>query len=155
MSKFFLWVISLAFIFTQTQAYASKTTGVGVMLGSYAAISATGYAFDRELDGGLNFNIGRDKKFHLHMGQVFHRPDTLKLVGRVFGWYYSLGGQYRTFDKEKSDDDYRLGARGATGLKYQIPNSSFKIFSELAGVFNVLPATSAEVNILLGMRYYF
>lgn len=145
----------LSFIFISTNSFA-KNYGAGAMIGSYTALSGE-YQVSNEssYDTSLAFDLGDKRQFHFHASQLFHKPDSLKMDGQVFGWYYGLGARYRTYEKKKSsDNDYKFGARASIGLLYDF-ESPIKIFSELSFVFHVLPETSTDTDFNIGVRYYF
>jgi len=144
------------FILISNVHAADKRIGAGVGIGSVTVISAEYSKSEKtSFDGGLSFNLGNSKKLYMHASMLFHFPDSLKLMGQVYNWYYGLGGRYISFDKNKHDYAYRVGPRGSVGLDYSFDRVPIKLFAEGAFVMNLLPATNADVDVLIGGRYYF
>jgi hypothetical protein len=138
-----------------SNASPDKQYGAGVILGSFTAISLHYNKGEHNYIGGVAWDLGDDRKLHFHVDKIFHKPDSLKLSGQVLSWYYGLGGRFRSFDNDRSDDDFRLGARTSAGVEYDFDSLPLMIFLEAAFVLDFVPGISSDVETSLGARYYF
>ena len=152
--KYSLLVLCL---FLQVTAFAkTQQIGAGAGIGSVTILSGEFIQNEtKSFDGGLAFDLGADKKLYLHGSMLFHFPNSLKLLGQIYNWYYGLGARYLTFEKNKNDDEYRFGPRASAGLDYRFQQVPIKLFAEAAFIMNIAPSTSADLDVIFGGRYYF
>lgn len=134
-----------------SSAFASSA---GVILGSPTGVSVNHFIkADRSVDAALDYNLGSN--FHLHGTYLFHKPKSVKLFGQVMGWYYGIGGRLKNVEKKDDEDEFRIGARGSTGLYWNPRSNPFEFFIEGALVMNIIPGTSVDIDAALGARYNF
>ena len=145
----------LCVVFSLSNAFALDKASLGVQIGSNTGLSSDFEHNGNLYDAALGFSTGGSEKLHIHSSRLFRSADKFKFLGQLVNWYYSLGGRYLSLDNDKEDSSYKLGARGASGFDYIFESSKIKLFLEGAFIFNVLPSTDADVDVLLGGRYYF
>lgn len=140
---------------SELQAAPSKNYGAGVMLGSFTAVSLHYNKGDHSYIAGVAWDLGDDRKIHLHIDKIYSKQDALKVSGQVLSWYYGLGARFRSFDNDKSDADFRLGARTSAGIEYDFDKIPLMIFLEAAFALDFVPGISSDIETNLGVRYYF
>lgn len=125
--------------------------GIGVMLGSPTGISAKKWLSRRTaIDGGAAWSLGKNPGLHLHADYLVHRSDLEGLVdGRSYA-YYGIGGRIKL-----ENEDPLLGVRIPLGVTYLFPDAPFDAFFEVVPVFDVMPRTRFDLNLSIGMRFYF
>ena len=135
----------------------SKDIGLGIIIGSPTGFSGN-YMLSKKhsIDGALAFDLSGDKNLHFHSSYLWRYPKSVPFNDLEFGWYWGLGGKYRTHDNDRdADDDYRIGARGSIGTNYEFTDVPVEIFAEGSLIMNFLPETDADFDIGIGARYYF
>jgi hypothetical protein len=137
------------------QAAPSNHYGAGVMLGSFTAISLHYNKDVHSYVAGVAWDLGDDRKIHLHIDKLYNKHNGLKISGQVLSWYYGLGARFRSFDSNRSDAEFRLGARTSAGVEYDFDNIPLMIFLEAAFVLDFVPGISSDLETNLGVRYYF
>lgn len=150
-----LLFLSLLVFLLQPQTSFAKNMGAGIVIGSYAGLSGVYKYQEHEFDGSLAFSLSNHRKLLVHASKLFTKKKSLKLFGQIYDWYYGLGGRYLMLDKDNHDDDYRLGPRGSIGLRYHFSSVPIELFAEAALIFNILPGTNADLDVLIGGRYHF
>jgi hypothetical protein len=155
MNKLPIILISTMFCFNLYAANGKY--GIGASLGSPTGFAGNYILSEKNsIDLGIDFQFGPyyNDKLHIHSTYLWHRPDSLKLLGQVVGWYYGAGGRLRTVSVKKKDE-MRLGARALAGLLLKMKQTPIDFFAESALIMNFIPRTSAGLDIAIGARYYF
>lgn len=151
MKRFALACIVI-FAFNSTTKAQDKNFGLGVMFGAPTGLSAKYWlSSNNALDFGLAYSfIGNQAGFSLHCDYLYHANGfsngNIKLPV-----YYGFGARLRAVNQDKSF----VGARGVIGLVYVDRKIPIDAFIELAPVFNLFPATSLNIDLAIGARYYF
>lgn len=122
--------------------------GVGVVIGD-----ATGPTFKyftsntTAIDVGLGFSSDFEAyaDYLWHGWDIFPRPQQ-----GLFGAYVGVGPRYK---ERKKDDDF--GLRTIAGVDYWIEQVPFEIFLEGGPWFIFTPDTDTELDLEVGVRYYF
>lgn len=148
-------------LFTLLAAFAlsgsamAQDWGLGLRFGSPTAFTVKHYfgnnAWDLNIGTGpygfYNSPYGRYRGYGFSlMFNYLWRRDIANAKG--LEWYYGLGGLFSTrgyyYDAPgHKDDDYRtrvgVGATGALGLEYFIPNAPISLFAEVNPYVEVVP----------------
>ncbi len=151
MLRCFFCVVLLNAVLWMPASAQTGAFGIGVMLGSPTGISAKKWFSRRTaLDGGAAWSLGKNPGLHLHADYLVHRWDLEGLVdGRAYA-YYGIGGRVKL-----ENEDPLLGVRIPFGVTYLFPDAPFDAFFEVVPVFDVMPGTRFDLNLSIGMRFYF
>ncbi len=123
--------------------------GAGVVLGNQTGATAKYW-----LDGGkaLDMGLGFDSDLTLygdylwHSWRVFPQPAEGKIPA-----YLGVGAQFGGSSRR----DNNAGLRAVAGVAYWLPRNPLEIFLELVPVFHFSGHSGTDVNLNLGLRYYF
>lgn len=125
----------------------SGKVGVGVIIGSISGLNV------RILGGGqsaINFDLAWDSHDHLFIAADYiinNRKPLQSLNG--FPIYYGLGAKVST-------DDY-VGIRFILGTNFRLTDISrnLELFLEIAPGIQIAPSSDPDLDLGLGLRYYF
>lgn len=132
--------------------------GLGFVLGAPTGISGNYMLGTKNsIDAAIAFDLNGDSNSHIQSTYLFRFPQTIKLEQVLLGWFWGLGGKYRTEkDKDnKEEGNYRLGVRSSIGANHEFTQYPIELFSEVSITMNVLPKTDADFGVGIGFRYYF
>ncbi|HBB66547.1 MAG: hypothetical protein A2X28_07955 [Elusimicrobia bacterium GWA2_56_46] len=138
---------ALTFAASPLRAQKAGDFGAGVVLGDPSGATAKLWLDDsRALDMGL----GLDGDVTLYGDYLWHSWKVLPqpAKGRL-PVYLGLGAQL-------GDDHHSgLGLRAVAGAAYWLPRDTVEIFLDIVPVFFLSHDDAAEVNVNIGLRYYF
>ncbi len=159
------WLFLLSAFFNPNRTHANEL-GLGVILFEPSGLSVN-YFIDRDtsIDAAIGWGVGtRYSRFYLHSTYLWHLPKQIDLKKFSFDVFYGLGGRliswedhyhprrsYRHSDSTITD----IGVRGAGGLGYTFADPGLEIFSEISLTMNIIRDTYADIDLGLGVRYYF
>jgi len=127
------------------------TWELGVLLGEPTGFSAKYWTtLSTALDFGAAWSFEGEGQFHFHCDYLFHNYDLIKVNRGSLPVYFGVGGRVR-FDEK----DSRLGLRIAIGAEYLFDEYPMSLFFEIAPIVDFAPATEADLNGGLGIRYVF
>lgn len=139
--------------------FAKKTVGLGVIVGAPTGLSGNfRLSGNHSLDAALAFDLTEEDSIHIHSTYLWRYPNAFAIESAQFGWYWGIGGRYKSREDRNpydDDDEYRFGARGSAGIYHIFKKVSIEVFGEAALVMNILPKTDADLDIGVGGRYYF
>ncbi|MDO8803530.1 MAG: hypothetical protein Q7R35_03785 [Elusimicrobiota bacterium] len=124
--------------------------GAGVVLGSQTGATAKLWLDGvRALDANLGFNsdLSLSADFLWHSWRVFPQPVEGKIPAYI-GLGAQVGGSFH-------NQDNSLGLRAVAGVAYWLPRNPLEIFLELVPVIHLSDNGGTDVNINIGLRYYF
>jgi hypothetical protein len=132
--------------------------GMGLIVGEPTGISAKYWlGSDRAVDFALGASFFTD--FRAHVTYLYH-VDVFD--NQRVPLYYGIGGSIagRTgriaeFGSDTRRDRVGLGVRGAVGVSYLVPTAPFDLFIEFGSVLIVFPPAALDIDLSIGMRYYF
>jgi hypothetical protein len=140
--------------------------GLGVVLGDPTGLSFKVWTNPQQktaIDGALAWSVERHQRFVAHIDYLYHNFNLINLdtdtrdaksktnVGRM-PLYYGVGGRLKLAD---DPDNNKLGIRIPVGLEYLFANAPVDIFFEVAPFVNLIPETSADIEVGLGIRFFF
>jgi hypothetical protein len=102
-------------------------------------------------DGAIAWSLFNEGQVHLHADYLWHDYTIFPPDLGIMPVYYGVGGCIRL----GSGDKTRLGLRGVIGVNYLFEKLPLDAFMELAPVFNFVPNTDLEINVAVGIRYFF
>ena len=128
--------------------------GIGVVLGGPTAVTGKYWVSGtRAVDAGVGVADGAVfyGTYEWTDWNLFARPSQGKLGG-----YVGLGPQIEFADRYREHrDDNDLGLRTIAGLDYFFENQPIELFVEAGPVFELVPGAWVNVDIGLGVRFYF
>lgn len=132
--------------------------GMGLIIGEPTGISAKYWlGSERAVDFALGASIFTD--FRAHATYLYH-VDVFD--NQRVPMYYGIGGSIagRTgrvaeFGSDTRRDRVGLGVRGAIGVSYLVPTAPFDLFIEFGSVLIVFPPAALDIDLSIGIRYYF
>lgn len=126
--------------------------GAGIMLGEPTGLSAKYWLDDKNaLDFGLAYSFAtKNNSMAIHCDYIFHNYDLIDSDIKI-PVYYGFGARLRV----DGTNNNSLGARGVAGLLYHLPKESVDVFFEVAPAFILFPKTAFNLDIAIGIRYFF
>lgn len=125
--------------------------GIGLMVGEPTGLSGKYWvsesnAFAAGIGGHF---VGPNDGLSIHLDYLYHIDNTFQTNFR-FPLYYGFGARIRT-----ESDKFGLGFRGVGGILFYPDSVPIDIFIEMVPVFKLLPKTNLEIDLSLGVRYFF
>ncbi len=161
MKAFAVILVCLVFIGETAKADTAGPLGVGIVIGDPTGLSANyRISEERSVDSAVAWSFGRYPGFELHADYLWHRSKLFNVEHVSFDWHYGLGARLISIDdrdvnnRTNSDRTY-FGPRIPIGLSTDFNKSTFELFSELALVMNLIPATNFDFDFGVGVRVYF
>lgn len=140
------------FVFSSLSVYAqSENFGLGAILGKPTGISAK-YWLNKEnaIDAALGYSFENNSKVNIHADYLWHVYNVFD-TQITLPLYYGVGGKFNA----KEGDRSTLGVRGVVGVTWWPDNTPLDVFFELAPVFNLIPETNLDLDVSVGVRYFF
>ncbi|MDD5209185.1 MAG: hypothetical protein PHV36_07345 [Elusimicrobiales bacterium] len=131
------------------QAQKAGDFGAGIVLGNQTGATAKFWLDgSKALDAGLGFNdnLTLYGDYLWHSLRVFPQPEAGKIPA-----YIGLGAQIGN----SSHNDSSFGLRAVAGVAYWLPRNPLEIFLELVPVVHFSNHGGTDINMDLGLRYYF
>ncbi len=136
----------------------SNNFGLGIMVGEPTGISFKSWKSpSTAIDGGIGWGFGKDGFFNVHADYLIHRSQALKNQTNSLPVYFGIGAKLNYRDDEFDDYDAKtiLGVRIPLGLAAFIKDTPVDIFAEIVPGLILLPETDFDLDVSLGIRYYF
>ena len=144
-------------LFTLSTALAApaeeKRLGLGAILGEPTGLSAN-YLLGKNnaIDFSIGWNVSGDNNFNLHSDYLWYRHGLLKPSSGSMAVYFGVGGRMEL--RENASDNY--GARAPIGVSYRFADpQALEVFGEIVPILDLSPSTEFDINIGVGVRYYF
>lgn len=162
MKHFFLSLTAFLCLGFVQMAQAKGTTGafgLGIALGYPTGITGK---YNLDSDHAVDATIGWSRSDLLIQSTYlfhFHKP----VQNLPIDTYLGIGGRLYTFDnhyyKNRVFADHRdetwIGVRAPAGIRYLTQKVPIELFAELALTLYVVPATTTDLDGMLGARWYF
>lgn len=151
MRKKHLFILFFFLLIFVTNAQ-DKGYGLGIVIGEPTGISGKYWVTNTNaFDAALAYSFaGSNNKFALHVNYLYHLYDVINSE-EIIPIYYGFGARYR--DNSNSEDG--LGIRGVIGINYFVSKLPIDFFFEIAPVFELVPSTEIDLDLGLGVRYFF
>jgi hypothetical protein len=145
--KFKIVLIVLILVYYTGSVWPSdrKTVGLGIAIGK-----PTGPVFKYWLNRrhAVDAGIGFQKNLVIYGSYLWHSWKIFPGIEKgLLGGYIGLGGRFGEKDT--------FGIRSVFGLDYLFKNSPIELYLEIAPIFQLVPDTDTQFDILLGIRFYF
>ncbi|MFC1513784.1 hypothetical protein ACFL5P_02130 [candidate division KSB1 bacterium] len=146
------FLIIFASLLLSTQAFAQRDGfGLGIVLGEPTGISGKFWQTQSTaINGAIAWAFGKEDAFHIHADYVFHDFDRFEVDRGSMPFYFGIGGRIASNDV----DDY-IGARFPIGIEYILEDNPLHVFFEIVPIFDIIPATDFDMNVGIGIRYFF
>jgi hypothetical protein len=127
--------------------------GVGIVLGEPTGVTGKMWIDnDIAIDTAMAWSFEKKGYFHFHTDYLFHDPfKRLEVDKGKFLLYYGPGLRMKFSDVDKT----RIALRAVGGLDYIFDGRPLDAFFEIAALIDVIPETEADLNVGIGIRYYF
>ena len=123
--------------------------GFGVAVGEPIGLTAKYWTADRRA---FDFLIGFDDDPRFYAGHLWHSWTVFPPPDRGrFGAYAGLGPWLHLRDRRKDE----AGLRTSGGVTYLVDEIPMEVYAELAPVFILSPDTEADLEGVVGVRFYF
>jgi hypothetical protein len=134
--------------------------GLGLIVGEPTGLSGKYWLGpDRAVDFAFGASFFTD--FRLHATYLYHIDvfDNQRVP-----LYYGIGGSIsgRTGrvaefggGADRNRERVGVGVRGSIGVSYLVPTAPFDFFVEFGGVLIVFPPAALDIDVSIGVRYYF
>jgi hypothetical protein len=144
---FLLLIILMTFLSLKSRA---GDMGVGLYLGQPTGVTAKKLISEKNaIDFGAGWNFGSNSVFNLFSDYLFTSKGGVYWNETPLDFYFGMGGRM------KFDDEIELGVRIPLGLSAMSDNKDMEYFGEIAPIFDFVPKTKFDLNLGIGMRYYF
>ena len=145
-----LFIVTATLNFSKSFENERGSVGVGVILGEPTGLSGKFWLNEFEaIDAGVAYSFFGESSFSLHADYLYHDLDMI-IDEHEIPVYYGFGFRYRALE-----NDAGFGARGVMGVLWYHPEVPVDIFFEIVPVFELFPATSLNLDIAIGGRFYF
>ncbi len=145
-----LFFVLLTLNFSKSFENERGNVGLGIILGEPTGISGKVWLNEFEaFDAGLAYSFFGESSFSLHADYLYHDLDMI-IDDVEIPVYYGFGFRYRALE-----GDAGFGARGVMGVLWYDPKLPIDVFFEIVPVFELFPATSINLDLAIGGRYYF
>jgi len=124
--------------------------GMGFLVGEPAGINAKLWrSTSTALVGGMAWSFVHDTATDLYADYFWHNYGVFDIDRGMLPLY--VGGGARLALEGES----RFGLRAVVGMNYLFDTKPFDAFFEVAPVLDVAPSVDWNLNVALGMRYFF
>ena len=141
----------IALILLSTQAFAVGDFGAGVMIGQPTGFTAKKILSNGQaVDAGAGWSIGGNTTFQLHSDYLWNKQDALYWNDKdPLDLYFGIGARM------KFADEIELGLRAPVGMAYFMNERAVEVFTEIAPIFNFIPTSNVQLQLVVGGRIYF
>jgi hypothetical protein len=147
MKKIILVLIAGVFalnVFAQDSGF-----GIGVILGEPTGLSVKSWITSKTaVDAAVAWAL-HDPSLHIHADFLVHKFDLVTISEGQLPFYLGLGARV------KLADETMFGARIPIGMDYLFEGAPLDIFFEVVPILNLVPSTAFDLNLAIGIRYFF
>lgn len=129
---------------------------VGLMLGSQVGASATyvlNPRYSLEVAGAME--LGGHQNIYSWGTFLGSYPEVFHLGSFSLGWFWGVGGKFRTENNPDVTEEYLIGPRGVVGLTHFLSSWAVELLGQVGYTQYVTQISKGEIDFLLGARYYF
>ncbi len=126
--------------------------GLGIIVGEPTGLTGKNWLSpNTAFDFAAAWSLRENNSLTLQADYLMHSFNLIRVDKGQLPFYYGIGGRIRFADR--GDDD--LGVRIPLGLNYHFQNISLDAFFELVPVLDLAPETDFEVDVAIGVRFFF
>ena len=150
-------ILGLLLTVASANARTKDDVGIGIMIGEPTGLSIK-YWLDEEraVDGAAAWSFSENDSFQLHGDYLIHNYALLEEDNLPV--YYGVGGRLKFKDSNgrgRNEDDAIFGIRVPLGITYLLVDEPIDLFFELVPVLDLSPDVDLDLNVAIGLRYYF
>ena len=148
----YLVIPLIVFLATNALSIERKKFGIGVIAGKPTGITGK-YMINNNsaIDAGVGWKTSGNNKLHIYGDYLYHLYDLIEVKKGKLPLY--IGGGVRFIDRENKDD--KFGIRIPVGIEYLFDNMPLGAFLELVPVLNLTPDTDFDLEVGIGIRFFF
>jgi hypothetical protein len=134
----------------------SKERAIGLLLGIPSAFHYKERIDKRHFWDVAAGSFMSHERLQFHSDYLVEKPYALMWDDQHMDLYYGLGARlsYASEDNDGSPDKFLFGPRLPVGLEYRL-DKNWELFGETALIFNFAEEFGTELNLSLGLSYYF
>jgi hypothetical protein len=122
---------------------------IGVILGEPTGLSVKSWITSKTaVDAAVAWAL-HDPSLHIHADFLVHKFDLVTISEGQLPFYLGLGARV------KLADETMFGARIPIGMDYLFEGAPLDIFFEVVPILNLVPSTAFDLNLAIGIRYFF
>lgn len=147
-------LIGIISLFTLSPAKAEeKSFGLGLIIGEPTGLSANYFLTpDNSIDLAFAWNVSGNNDTVLHADYLWYKHGFFQAGKAQMPLYFGVGGRM-VFRDNNSD---KFGVRVPVGLTYRFADPKFlELFGEVAPVLDLAPSMKLDLNVGIGVRFYF
>lgn len=129
---------------------------VGAFYGGPVGASAT-YILseDNVIDAAVAMELGGNQNILSWADYLWRTNNAFDVMDYAIGYYFGGGVKFRTENDPNVEAEYMAGPRAVAGLVHEMSSLSIEIFGEGAFTKHVMGGDKTEMDLALGVRYYF
>lgn len=126
--------------------------GAGVIVGEPTGPTVKYWLNDTmALDGTLGWSLHDNDNIYLNADVLWHNFNLLPVSRGQAAVYFGVGPSIEF----RHEEDNRVGVRAPVGISYRFENKPLDAFVEIAPILDVAPNLHGDLNVGIGMRYWF
>ncbi|MEZ4741629.1 MAG: hypothetical protein R3B45_04155 [Bdellovibrionota bacterium] len=124
------------------------TFGLGLIVGTpHAGISMKNWIGPTTaIDAALSWS---HDWVHIHGDYLIHDPSLIQVSKGKMPVYYGVGAELENFHREM------ISVRVPVGIAYEVANHPIEVFVEVVPKVVLVPASSFDIDLGIGGRFYF
>lgn len=145
----------LVLFLSAAEAQNRSGLGVGIIIGEPTGLTLkTWTGSTTAFDLAAAWSFSDEGSFHVHADYLIHSFSVFNVSKGSLPFYYGVGGRIKFLDKNKFEDDAKIGVRIPLGLAYHFSSFQGEIFLEGVPLVDLIPETDFTFNAALGFRIY-
>ncbi len=136
-----------------SQASAYGPFGLGIVLAGPTGLSAN-YFYEKQKSLAMAVGWG-SSDVQVHLDHLWYRGDLIVVDRIPIDVYMGLGLHIHTIDKRYKEDVTEIGVRVPIGVSYIFKKIPVQLFGELAPALILVEESALNIDVALGIRYYF
>jgi hypothetical protein len=126
---------------------SAQDLGIGTELGQPMGVTAKYWLSSTlAVDGAMGYHF--NSNFDMHSDVLWHSFSSFNVSNGRMPFYIGVGGRVLL------GNDSQLGLRLPLGVSYLSSNNPIELFAEIAPVIQLVTSIGADVDGVVGIRYY-
>ncbi|HEX5397876.1 MAG TPA: hypothetical protein VFY06_02375 [Verrucomicrobiae bacterium] len=135
-----------------TTVSGSHRLGAGLVFGEPTGPTVKYWLNDTmAVDGTLGWSLQDDDNIYLNADILWHNFDLIPVSRGKAPVYFGVGPSIEFRDNQ----DNRFGVRAPVGVSYMFENKPLDVFVEVAPILDFSPELHGDINVGIGVRYWF
>ena len=154
--KKIIFPILIILTFSSISFGQSNNLGLGIIVGEPTGLSLKVRTSENTaIDAALGWSFRDQGSIHIHGDFLLHDYTLIHVDEGRLPVYYGIGGRIKLKNKDKGNDDDRIGIRVPVGIAYEFSSRKVDIFLEIVPILDLAPKSQLSLNAALGARYWF